>query len=150
MACCRTSRYGSRSRIEWHLVASVVRGCLPVQKGGISLRRTRGGLPWRWRLPRSHPTRGHRSLSHPSLGNRPSRRGAQEDPRALPHPSLAVVFVVAADPELELVVLVAAFRRPVEDRVVAHQELDPASPCRIGVVDRPVVQDEGAEALALG
>jgi hypothetical protein len=48
--------------------------------------------------------------------------------------SLAVVFVVAADLELEPIALVAAFRRPVEDRVVAHQELDPAAPGRIGLV----------------
>jgi hypothetical protein len=34
--------------------------------------------------------------------------------------SLAVVLVMAADPELEPIVLVAAFRRPVKDRVVAH------------------------------
>src|SRR5262244_2297420 len=64
--------------------------------------------------------------------------------------SLVVVFVVAADPELEPVALVAAFRRPVEDRVVAHQELDPAAPGRIGVVDVAVVQSEGAEAEVLG
>src|SRR5215831_231194 len=63
--------------------------------------------------------------------------------------SLAVVFVVAADPELEPVALVAAFRRPVEDRVVAHPELDPAAPGRIGLVDSPVVQDEDAEAEVL-
>jgi hypothetical protein len=66
------------------------------------------------------------------------------------HGFLGVVLVVGADPELEPIALVAAFRRPVEDRVVAHQELDPASSGRIGVVDDPVVQDEGAEALALG
>src|SRR5437762_13738012 len=64
--------------------------------------------------------------------------------------SVAVVFVVAADPELEPVALVAAFRRPVEDRVVAHQELDPAAPGRIGVVDVAVVQNDDAEAEVLG
>src|SRR6266508_2134596 len=61
-----------------------------------------------------------------------------------------LVLVVPADPELERIALVAAFRHPVEDPVVAHQELDPARPGRIGVVDGPVIQDEGAEALALG
>src|SRR5260370_1392091 len=64
--------------------------------------------------------------------------------------SLAVVFVVAADLELEPVALVAAFRRPVEDRVVAHQERDPAARVRIGVVDGAVVESEDAEAEALG
>src|SRR5258708_28787250 len=64
--------------------------------------------------------------------------------------SLAVVFVVAADPALEPIALVAAFRGPVEDRVVAHQELDPAAPGRIGVVDVAVVQNEDAEAEVLG
>src|SRR6185503_8917209 len=63
---------------------------------------------------------------------------------------MAVVFIVAADPELEPVALVAALRRPVEDRVIAHQELDPAAPGRIGLVDIAVVQSEDAEAEALG
>src|SRR3989442_14308031 len=62
---------------------------------------------------------------------------------------LAVVLVVAADPELEPIGLVATFRRPVKDRVVAHQELDPTPPGRIALVDGPVIQDEGAEAGAL-
>src|SRR5215475_1168027 len=64
--------------------------------------------------------------------------------------SLVAVFVVAADPELEPVALVAAVRRPVEDRIVAHQELDPAAPGRIGLVDGPVVQNEDGEAEVLG
>ena len=59
------------------------------------------------------------------------------------------VLVVAAEPELEPIVLVAALRRSVEDRVVAHQELEPAPPGRIGLVDDSVIQDEGAETGAL-
>jgi hypothetical protein len=50
---------------------------------------------------------------------------------------LIVVFVVASDPQLQPVALVAAFRCPVEDRVVAHQELDPAGAGRIGLADGP-------------
>jgi hypothetical protein len=53
--------------------------------------------------------------------------------------SLAVIFVVAADPELEPVAFVSAIRRPVEDRVIAHQELNPAAASRIGVLDLAVV-----------
>src|SRR5260370_18478974 len=64
--------------------------------------------------------------------------------------SLAVVFVVAADPELEPVALVAAFRRPVEDRGVAHQELDPAAPARIGGGAVASVPNEQPEPDALG
>ena len=63
--------------------------------------------------------------------------------------SHGVVLVVAADPQLEPIVLVAALRRSVEDRVVAHQELEPTPPGRIAVVDDPVIQDEGAEAGTL-
>src|SRR5687768_4529834 len=63
--------------------------------------------------------------------------------------SAAVVLVMAADPELEPIVLVAAFRRPVKDRVVAHEELEPTPPGLIGLVDDPVLQDESAEARAL-
>jgi len=49
-----------------------------------------------------------------------------------------VVLVVAADPELKPIALVAAFRRTVEDPVVAHQELDSAVRSRVGVVDGAV------------
>jgi hypothetical protein len=45
-----------------------------------------------------------------------------------PPPEPCLVLVVPADPELERIPLDAAFRRPVEDPVGAHQELDPASP----------------------
>jgi hypothetical protein len=38
----------------------------------------------------------------------------------------AVVFIVAADPHLETIAFVTAFRRAVKDRVVAHQEFDSA------------------------
>ena len=54
------------------------------------------------------------------------------------------VLVVAADPGLERVALVAPLRRPVQDRVVAHQELDPAPRGRIGLVDRAVLAREDA------
>src|SRR5271163_540442 len=54
-----------------------------------------------------------------------------------------------AQPYLERVALVAALWRPVEDWVVAHQELEPASPGLVGLVDEPVIQDEHAEAWAL-
>src|SRR5687768_9687653 len=61
-----------------------------------------------------------------------------------------VVLVVPTDPQLEPVALVTALRCAVEDRVVAHQELVPTSLSRIGLVDGVIVQDEGAEARALG
>src|SRR5829696_8348897 len=58
--------------------------------------------------------------------------------------SLAVVLVVAAEPELPCVALVTALGHPVQDRVVAHQELDPAPGGRIGLVDDAVLECEGA------
>jgi len=54
------------------------------------------------------------------------------------------VLVVAADPGLERIALVASLRRPVEDRVVAHQELDPAPGGRIGLVDGAAGEREDA------
>src|ERR1700733_14103418 len=54
------------------------------------------------------------------------------------------VLVMAADPGLERVALVASPRRPVEDRVVGHQELDPAARGRISLVDGAVLEGEGA------
>ena len=54
------------------------------------------------------------------------------------------VLVMAADPGLERLALVAAFGSPVEDRVVAHQELDPARRGRIGLVDGAAGEREGA------
>src|SRR5215207_11595125 len=56
--------------------------------------------------------------------------------------STMIVLVVSPDPELGRVALVAPLRRAVEDPVVAHQELDSASPSRIGLVHGAVVQDE--------
>src|SRR5271166_3943677 len=54
------------------------------------------------------------------------------------------VLVMAADPGLERVALVAPLRRPVQDGVVAHQELDPARRGRIRLVDGAVLECEGA------
>src|SRR5436190_342513 len=49
------------------------------------------------------------------------------------------VLVMTADPGLERLALVAPLRHPVEDRVVAHQELPPAPRGRVGLVDDAVV-----------
>src|SRR6266566_1081363 len=49
-----------------------------------------------------------------------SAQGSRSRSGPSPHPSLLVVLVVAADPHLERVALVAAFRCAVENRVVAH------------------------------
>src|SRR5215216_6222510 len=57
------------------------------------------------------------------------------------------VLVVAAYPHL--VALVAALRRPVEDRVIAHQELRAAGVAGVAVVDVVAVAREGADAVAL-
>src|ERR671936_34289 len=54
---------------------------------------------------------------------------------------------MAADPGLEPIALVAPPRHPVEDRVVAHQELDSAPPGRIGLVDGAVLECEGAHSI---
>src|SRR6266576_918744 len=62
-------------------------------------------------------------------------------------PSRAVL-VVSAQPHVT-VALVAALRRPVEDRVVAHQELSAAGVARIAVVDAVAVAREGADAVPL-
>lgn len=71
-------------------------------------------------------------------------------PIAVNSSSLACVLVVPADPHLERVALVPPLRRPVEDPVVAHRELDAAGRGRVGLVDGAVVKDECAEALDLG
>src|SRR4029450_9335947 len=70
--------------------------------------------------------------------------------RSLESRTRLFVLVMGANPDLELVALVAAGGRPVENRVIGHQDLDPPSPCRIRVVDGPLLQNEHAEALALG
>src|SRR5918993_5440689 len=82
--------------------------------------------------------------------HRVAERPEARTSRGRPLSSVLVVLVVSPDPELGPVVLVAALRRAVENWVVAHQELDPAGPGRIGVVYDAVVEDECAEALALG
>src|SRR4029434_4257883 len=67
-------------------------------------------------------------------------------PCALP----VAVLVVAAEPELPAVALVAALGHPVQDRVVAHQELHPAPGGRIGLVDGAVLERKGAHRRRLG
>src|SRR6266571_3734961 len=62
-------------------------------------------------------------------------------------PGPCSVLVVPADPQLKRVALVPPFGRPVEDPVVAHQELDAASPGPVGLVHGALVEDERAEAL---
>src|SRR5580704_3652284 len=60
------------------------------------------------------------------------------------------ILVMAADPGLERFALAAPLRRPVEDRVVTHQELDPAACRRIGLVDGAVLDCEGAHRRRFG
>src|ERR687898_558199 len=68
----------------------------------------------------------------------------------LRYASLAAVFVVAAEPELPAVALVAALGHAVEDRVVAHEELHPAPGGRIGLVDGAVLERKDADQGRLG
>src|SRR5258708_4666424 len=63
--------------------------------------------------------------------------------------SVAAVLVVAVDPGLPRLALVSAFWHPVEDPVVAPQELNPPTRGRVRLVDGLGVQDEDAEAEAL-
>ena len=64
--------------------------------------------------------------------------------------SLAVVFVVAAQPAHGLIAFVAALGRVVEDRVVAHQELRTAGVAGVTVVDGVVLARERANPVSLG
>src|SRR5829696_6497862 len=70
-------------------------------------------------------------------------------PRLVPR-SRTVVLVVSPDPELGFIVLVTPLRRPVEDRVVAHQELQSTGGGRVGVVDGAVLHGEGTHPGSLG
>src|SRR5437870_11553518 len=60
-----------------------------------------------------------------------------------------LVLVVAADPHLRRVALVSSLRRPVEQGVVAQQELEAARVARVGVVDDVFCEREGAESWPL-
>src|SRR6478735_8747859 len=66
------------------------------------------------------------------------------------HSATGFVLVVTADPELPSVVLGATLRRPVEEPVVGHQELDPATGRRVGLIDDVVLEREDGEAEQLG
>src|SRR2546423_15286220 len=59
-----------------------------------------------------------------------------------------VVLVVSAQPHLA--VFVATLGRPVEDRVVAHQELGSAGVAGVAVVDVAPVAGERTDTVALG
>src|SRR5829696_1443307 len=69
--------------------------------------------------------------------------------RSLPQASLAVVLVVAAEPGLPCVALVTALGHPVQERVVAHQELHPTPGGRIALVDDAVLEGEDAHHRGL-
>src|SRR5262245_47387887 len=74
----------------------------------------------------------------PVRGDRDARRsepGANVEGDCFRTAMRFAVLVVAVDPELEPIALVAALRRAVEDRVIAHQELNPAPGIRVGLVD---------------
>src|SRR5512133_2859686 len=62
----------------------------------------------------------------------------------LPYASGVAVLVVAAEPELPAVALVAALGHPVQDRVVAHQELHPPPGGRIALIDDAVLEGKDA------
>src|SRR3954447_12610660 len=65
-------------------------------------------------------------------------------------PTRALVLVVPTSPRPGSVAFVASLRCPVEDRVVAHQELDAAGRGGVGLVHGPVIEDECAEAGIFG
>src|SRR5829696_8972929 len=69
--------------------------------------------------------------------------------RSLPQASWAVVLVVAAEPGLPCVALVTALGHPVQDRVVAHQELHPTPGGRIALVDDAVLEGKDAHHRGL-
>src|SRR5438874_6549143 len=88
------------------------------------------------------------NIHHPSPGQTPA--GTQTHRTITSRGSLGVVLVVAADPELPSLALIASLRRPVKDPVVGHQELDPATGRRVGLIDDAVLAAEGGEAEQLG
>ncbi len=89
----------------------------------------------------------HRRTRNDHSSRTPAERGCARRPGAVSamiSSSALRVLVMAADPGLERLPLVAPLRHPVEDRVVAHQELHPAPRGRIGLVDDPVSERENA------
>src|SRR6202012_880405 len=89
--------------------------------------------------------------ARPRLARRPAADAAPypELGRSL-RGSLGGVFVVAADPQLPSLALIASFGRSVKDPVVGHQELHSATGRRVGLVADPVLQGEGREAEQFG
>jgi hypothetical protein len=57
-----------------------------------------------------------------------------------------LVLVVSPNPDRGQIALVAPFGHPVEDRVVAHHELQTAVVCGVGVVYDAICQSKGARA----
>src|SRR5262249_59801822 len=87
---------------------------------------------------------GEAALARSKLGE------AHAGARASASSSLALVLVVPADPDLPGLALVAALGCVLEDRVVAHEKLQPTPRRRVRVVDGAIVLYEGAEPRALG
>src|SRR5215472_18895305 len=92
-------------------------------------------------------------MAGPAAGPRawPERTGRFAQSRVpSPHASLAVVFVVAAQPAHGLIAFVAALGRAVKDRVVAHQELGAAGVAGVAAVEGAALARERAEPVSLG
>src|ERR1017187_1366450 len=68
----------------------------------------------------------------------------------LPALSLAVIFVVAVEPVLALIALVAPFRSAIKDRVIPHQELCAAGVARVAVIHGVALARKRADAMSLG
>jgi hypothetical protein len=94
-----------------------------------------------WRQPRARtPTSSRRSEQDSWAPRRPACL------RQRSHDCRLVVLVVAANPELERLPLIATLGYTVEDRVVAHQELDAAPPGSVGLVDGAILKGEDARS----
>src|SRR5215211_6156085 len=137
-------------RIEGNIIAAIITTQTPTNQPR-SPRSVPGpaSIP-SMRSPVMFQARIESAISRPI---RPSwtARGRFARPRGVPVPAAADarpdalgVLVMAANPGLEGLPLIASLRRPVEDGVVAHHELDPAERGPIRLVGGVVLEGESA------
>src|SRR5918994_6653211 len=155
-----TPRIGSRSsrKLDPTIRPSIsattpqIEGCgshiasIPVAAS--SAGKSRGNRWWSWRPPKASKRICAQRSASPGSASRnvtcPAASADTESVMVLLYIG-GLVLVVAADPHVGRVALVASLRSPIEQPVEAHHELEAARSGRVRVVDDAVGEREGAQ-----
>src|ERR687898_27695 len=110
--------------------------------------KSRGNRWWSWRPPKASKRICAQASASPGCASRnvTCPAASAETESVMVHLYIwGLVLVVAADPHLRRVALVASLRRPVQQPVEAHHEFEAARGGRVRVVHVRALEGEGAQ-----